>query len=82
MTSIPNQFSDLVRLHIGPRVVLGYFILRFKSWDGFRLFLQSPNTEPLDGRGAGNSFHKVIFIFAKIIKFHFIKFLPNPTPCK
>ena len=29
----------LGKLHIGPRMVLGCFIFRFRPWDGFMLFL-------------------------------------------
>ena len=31
------EFSFLGKLHIGSGMVLGYFIFRFKPWDGFRL---------------------------------------------
>ena len=50
------QFSILGKLYIGPGMVLGYFIFRFKSWDNFRLFFLLPptqtKTEPLDATGA------------------------------
>ena len=31
-------FYNLGNPHIGPVMVLGYFILRLESWDGFKLF--------------------------------------------
>ncbi len=47
-------FFILSNLHVGPVMVLGYFIFRFISWDGFKLFFNpntTLNTEPLDARG-------------------------------
>ena len=56
------EFSILGNLHIGPVMVLGYFIFRFKSWVDFKLFSQhlyaTLNTEPLDDRGAATSTYK------------------------
>ena len=49
----------LRKIVIGPVVVLGYFVLRFNCFDGFKLFFQplSPlsNTEPLEVRGVAAS---------------------------
>ena len=49
----------LGRYHLGPEMVLGYFIFRYKSWDGFRLFfcsfLHLKNTEPVEVSGASAS---------------------------
>ena len=47
-------------LHIGPVMVLGYFIFRFKSWDGLKLFVNpisaTHNTKSLDARGVAASY--------------------------
>ena len=37
-TTEPPKLSFLGRLHIGPAMVLGYIIFRFKSWVGLKLF--------------------------------------------
>ena len=34
-----------------PVMVIGYFIFRYKSWDGFKLFF----LPPLDGKGVAAS---------------------------
>ena len=39
MTTEPIEFSVLVKLDIGPVVVLDYFVFRFKSLDCLKLFL-------------------------------------------
>ena len=39
MITQPIEFSNLEEIHNDPKVDLGYFIKYFKSWDGFRLFL-------------------------------------------
>ncbi len=38
ITTEPIWFSILGKLHIGPVIVLGYLILSFKYWDGFKQF--------------------------------------------
>ena len=54
--SIPTKpigFSFKGKLRIGLVVVLGYFTLRFMSWDGFKLFiLASLGTLPLNAMGS------------------------------
>ena len=59
ITSEPIWFSDFCRLQAGPVMVLGYFVIRFNSSDGFILFLAlfAPlNTESLDARGVAASY--------------------------
>ena len=55
MTTEQIEFSNLGKFHISQRLVLGYFILRFKSCDGFRQFFKSSDTEPLNARGTATS---------------------------
>ncbi len=38
ITTEPIRFYFLGKLHIGPVMVYGYFIFRFKSLEGFQLF--------------------------------------------
>ena len=49
------EFLILGSNYIGPGMVLGYFVFRLKSLDGFRLlfcnFLIPSKTESLDARG-------------------------------
>ena len=33
------EFSTLRKLNIGTMLFLGYFIFRYKSWDGIKLFI-------------------------------------------
>ena len=56
----PNliEFFILWKLHIGPRMVLGYLVFRFMSWDSLRLFSAFPTTpyaDNLDARGSAAS---------------------------
>ena len=55
ITTEPIGFSILGKLHIGPVIVLGYFIFSFKLVDSFKTFFYFRsallNTEPLDARG-------------------------------
>ena len=44
------KFSFLVKLYIDPRMVLGYLILRFKPWSGFRLHFYYFLINALDAR--------------------------------
>ena len=48
ITTEPIGLSILSELQIGPVMVLGYFIFRFKSWDSFKLLLDITlsKTEP------------------------------------
>ena len=58
ITSEPIRFSILGKLHIGPVMVFGGFIFRFKSWGGFKLFLAPLcPSESLDARGVTTSFN-------------------------
>ena len=43
---------------MGPMMVLGYFLFRFKSWDGFNLFFPF-EAESLDARSAAASVIKI-----------------------
>ena len=46
-----DEISISVKLHIGPGVVLGYFILRFKSWDRLHfnnMYLQTGGEGAMD----------------------------------
>ena len=45
MIMITFKFSILVKRYIGNHVVLGYFIFRFKSFDGFRLLYCPANID-------------------------------------
>ena len=63
-----------MKLHIGPEMVLDYFIFKNKSRYGFRLFLPFHFPliiEPLDGRDAATSLGKRIKIekFVRLEKF-------------
>ena len=52
------------KFHLCPAMVLGCFVYRFNSWNGFRLFYcpfyTSLNTDPLDTRGEAASVCNVI----------------------
>ena len=51
----PIEYSD--KLYIGHRMVLGYFIFRFKSLYGFRLPFTAPlNLDPLETEDTAISF--------------------------
>ena len=39
ITAEPIGFSILDKFHVGSIMVLGYFIFRFESWDGLKLWL-------------------------------------------
>ena len=47
MTTKPIEFSILRKLHIGPKLDLGYLMFGFRSWGCHMLFL---NSDPLDAK--------------------------------
>ncbi len=36
------EFPIVGKIYMGPRMILGYFIFRFLSWGGFRIFSSLP----------------------------------------
>ena len=67
-TTEPIGFSFLEKLYIGIIMVLGYFVFRFKSWGGFKLYLMPLsvplNIDTLDDRdvAASTSYYVIIHV--------------------
>ena len=55
ITTEPNEFSNSRKPCNCPRIVLKYFVLRFMSWDVFKIIFLPINIELLDARGIAAS---------------------------
>ena len=88
LTTEPIGFFILCKLHIGPVMVLCYFIFRFKSCNGFKpfdfpLFTTPLNTEPLDARGVAAScyiIYKHAFLFQELNRLLKLPLWQLPAP--